>query len=153
MKKILKLAYEGKDFGYMRIAKNGTFYGDGSESDAVEFEQVKYKNMDGAYYYKISGTKGYLDFSATSSALFSDTPWLSVESSSICAWKMIDNELHAILGSKDTTKALSRSAKDEESSILFANISFDGHHCKVEILDSTNKSNNLKKEVLAHAID
>ncbi|CAM4013575.1 MULTISPECIES: hypothetical protein [Flavobacterium] len=153
MKKVIvKLEFEGKDFGYMRIDKKGTFYGGGSESEAVEFELEKYSKLKEANYFKVSGTKGYLDFKATSSILFSDTPWLSVDSSSICAWKIIDNELHAILGGKDTTKAVSRSAHDSSTSALYANSPIDNNHCTVTLVDATKKSSNNEKEELKHAL-
>jgi len=152
MKKILKLKFEGEDFGYVRLSKNGTFYGGGSESDAVEFELIKYKGSNTRNYFKVAGTKGYLDFSLTSSILKVTTPWMSVELSSICAWEMVGDELHAILGNKDTTKAVSRSAHDQETKALYANTFIDGHHCEVTIMEATNKSVNSKKEELRHAL-
>ncbi|KDM90379.1 hypothetical protein [Photobacterium galatheae] len=151
--KILKLKFEGQDFGYVRLNKSGTFYGDGSESQAVEFQQVKYKNTNDTFYYKVAGTKdSYMDFSLTSSIVKVTKPFFSVEKSSICAWKLVDGELHAVLSGKDTTKAISRSKHDPESKVLYANTFIDGNHCEVSIQNATDKSSNAVKDELKHAL-
>lgn len=140
MNKIIKLNFEGKDFGYMGMKKNGSmhvFYGGADKSDAVEFKQVSYPKKSNAYYYEIVKDKNhYLDIKATNSILFSDKPNISLAMSSIVAWEEVDGELHAIIGGKDTTKAVSRSAADPDSTTLYGNLTLgDGKACKVKILD------------------
>lgn len=153
-KKILKLKFQGQDFGYVKMNKgHDAFYGNGSENEAVEFEQVKYKDSKTQFYYKIAGTKdSYLDFSPTSSVIKVTKPWLSVDSSSICAWELIDDELHVIYSGQDTTKAVSRSKADPMSTALYANSLIDGNHCTVAILEATSISKNEKKDELQHAL-
>ncbi|AJR08597.1 hypothetical protein C9J03_22470 [Photobacterium gaetbulicola] len=145
MNKIIKLSYEGKDFGYMGMKKNGNmhvFYGGADKSDAVEFKQVEYPKRSNAYYYEVvKVNKHYLDIKATSSVLFADKPSISLAMSSIVAWEEVDGELHAIISGKDTTKAVSRSAADPDSTTLYGNLTFgDGNACKVKILDAEKVS-------------
>ncbi|OQS34155.1 hypothetical protein [Chromobacterium haemolyticum] len=153
-KKILKLKFKGSDFGYVRMVKGSdTFYGGGSEKEAIEFELIAYKGSSKRFYYKVAGTKdSYMDFSLSSSVVKITKPFLSVESSTICAWELIDNELHAILADKDTTKAISRSAADPESKALYANSFVDVNHCEVSIENSTGKSSNSEKPELQHEL-
>ncbi|GGA09104.1 hypothetical protein [Okeania sp. KiyG1] len=137
--KILKLTYEGKDFGYMGLNGKGIFYGGADISDAVEFKEVKYQKADDAYYYEVAKDKNhYLDIKGTSSVLFSDKPIFSVDTSTIVAWQLIGSELHAIIGGQDTRKVVSRSATDEDSKILYGNFPEplgDGHPCGIRILE------------------
>ena len=150
---ILKLNFKGEDFGYARMyPKNSTFYGGGTESEAVEFEKVPYKDKGAAFYLKVSGTDSYLDFSFTSSVLHANKPWFSVELSTICAWELVGEELHAVLINRDITKALSRSQADPLSKALYANSPYDGNHCSVAFVQSTEKSNNRLKDELKHAL-
>ncbi|MGY3911209.1 hypothetical protein ACW5XW_11810 [Aeromonas piscicola] len=152
-KKILKLEFNGNDFGYVKMIKNhDAFYGDGSEAEAVEFELVNYHGSETQFYFKVAGTNSYLDFSFSSSVIKVTTPWFSVDASSVCAWELIDKELHAILSDTDTTKAISRSKADPLSKALYANSPIDGNHCKVEIVDATAKSKNEVKAELQHAL-
>lgn len=152
--KILKLEFNGNDFGYVKMIKNhDAFYGDGSEAEAVEFELVNYQGSKTQFYFKVAGTKdSYLDFSISSSVIKVTKPWLSVDASSICAWELIDNELHVIYSGTDTTKAISRSKADPLSKALYANSPIDGNHCKVKIVDATAKSKNEVKAELQHAL-
>ncbi|RQM77985.1 hypothetical protein EHZ47_02225 [Aeromonas jandaei] len=152
--KILKLKFQGENFGYVKLTKGSdTFYGNGSEAEAVEFELVKYKDSKTQFYFKVAGTKdSYLDFSPSSSVVKVTKPWLSVESSTICAWELIGNELHVIYSGTDTTKAISRSKADPLSTALYANSPIDGNHCTVEILDATSKTKNEHKDELQHAL-
>ncbi|TCW84368.1 hypothetical protein C5O80_15155 [Burkholderia sp. SRS-46] len=153
-KKILKLRFQNQDFGYVRMQKGSdSFYGGGSEKEAVEFELESYKGSMTRFYFKVSGTKdSYMDFSLTSSVLKVTKPWFSVEKSTVCAWELIGGELHAILADKDTTKAVSRSHSDPTSTILYANSPYDGNHCQVSIDDATSKSSNQDKPELQHAL-
>lgn len=49
--KILKLEFNGDDFGYVKMIKvHDAFYGDGSDADAVEFELVSYKGSKTHFY-------------------------------------------------------------------------------------------------------
>lgn len=152
--KILKLKFQGQDFGYVKMIKgHDSFYGNGTEAEAVEFEQERYKDSKTQFYYKVAGTKdSYLDFSPTSSVIKITKPWISVESSTICAWERVDDELHVIYSGTDTTKAISRSKADPLSTALYANSFIDGNHCTVEILAATSKSKNEKKDELQHAL-
>ena len=62
--KILKLKFQGENFGYVKLTKGSdTFYGNGSEAEAVEFQLEKYKDSKTQFYFKVAGTKdSYLDF-------------------------------------------------------------------------------------------
>jgi hypothetical protein len=153
-KKLIKLEFQGKDFGYVRMQKGSdSFYGGGSEKEAVEFELESYKGSNTRFYFKVSGTKdSYLDFALTSSVLKVTKPWFSVDQSTICAWELISGELHVILAGKDTTKAVSRSQADPTSTILYANSPYDGNHCQVSLVDATSKSSNQEKPELQHAL-
>ncbi|POA98241.1 hypothetical protein C2134_12375 [Chromobacterium sinusclupearum] len=153
-KKILKLKFDGQDFGYVRMQKGtDSFYGGGAEKEAIEFELESYKGSNTRFYFKVAGTKdSYMDFSLSSSVLKVTKPFFSVEQSSICAWELIGGELHAILGGKDTTKAVSRSKSDPISTILYANSPYDGNHCQVSIEDATHKTSNHEKAELQHAL-
>jgi hypothetical protein len=140
MEKILKLtSYDGEDFGYVGMKKD-KFIGGVDKSEATKFKLEEYPKDNSAYYYQvIAQPKHYLDIKFTSSVLFSDrVNFAGLSVSSIVAWKQVNGELHAILGGRDTTKVLSRSAADPDSKMLYGNLLMgDGAEtvCKVELID------------------
>ncbi|MCF2858395.1 hypothetical protein L1286_12980 [Pseudoalteromonas sp. SMS1] len=137
MAKILKLtAHDGSDIGYMGL-KGDKFIRGVDKSDAVEFKMVSYdKDNDAHYFELVSKPKYYLDIKATNSVLFADKPFISVSTSTIVAWKEIDGELHAVLRGVDTLKAVSTSAADPDSKLMYGNwLLGDGKNtsCKVSV--------------------
>jgi hypothetical protein len=136
MKKLIKLENAGTDFGYVTLRDNSPiFYGKGSKANAAVFELEKYKNEADTYYLKVAGSKeSYLDVRAATSRLEIVKPTFSVDSSSICAWKLEGDELRMIVKSHFTGKCLSRSTDDHESVALYGNIM--GAHCKVRFEDA-----------------
>lgn len=129
MSKILKISDNGKDFGYVTL-KGEVFYGGGSRSEAAKFDLEKYKNESNTFYFKLTGTKeSYMDVKAASSRIQIVKPTFSVDSSSICAWRIENQELQMIISSHFTGKCLSRSTDDKESKALYGNIM--GSHCTV----------------------
>jgi len=145
MAKILKLtAHDGTDFGYMGMKKD-KFVGGVDKSEAAKFKLEDYPKDKNAHYYQVIGqSKHYLDIKATSSVLFSDkVNFAGLSVSSIVAWKELNGELHAILGGKDTTKVVSRSAADPDSKTLYGNLLIgDGSKtsCKIEVMEVNEAS-------------
>ncbi|MCO7186025.1 hypothetical protein NH341_11345 [Tenacibaculum sp. XPcli2-G] len=146
---ILKLEQDGKDFGYVKLKKD-IFYSNGSKEEAVVFELENYKKSSDSFYYKVADTKdSYMDVKAATSRVQVVKPFLSVSSSSICAWTLKNGILRMVLASKETGKALSTS-EDAESTALYANL-FDGKPFTV-IEENPKEASNKANPALAHVI-
>jgi hypothetical protein len=146
---ILKLtSHDEKDFGYMGMkTSNGKtkFIGGVDISAAAKFKLEKYPKDKDAHYYQVVGqSKHYLDFHITSSVLYSDkVGFAGLTISKICAWKEVDGELHVVIAGEDIKKVVSRSAADDDSKLLYANLLLgDGAKtsCKVEVMDVKEES-------------
>ena len=129
MKVRLKLEHKGKDAGYVTLDKEDKiFRNGGSKADATEFELTTYKEGTNAHYFKVLGYKKdkyYMDTRFSTSRIEPVKPTFSVDSSSICAWELKNNELAMILSKNDTKKRMSH-GKDSKNDALYANIS-DGY--------------------------
>ncbi|CAM1340267.1 hypothetical protein [Tenacibaculum amylolyticum] len=146
---ILKLEQNGKDFGYVQL-KNDIFYSNGTKEQAVVFELENYHDLPDTHYYRVADTKkGYMDVKYTSSRVQVVEPWISVDLSSICAWKYINNSLRMVVNQTETGKMLS-SSQDLESKALYANF-YEGKPFKVTQVEVKNANNKSNPE-LAHAI-
>lgn len=146
---ILKLKQNGKDFGYVRLKKD-IFYSGGKKDEAVVFELEKYKDTSDTFYYKVADTKkGYMDVKFSTSRVQVVEPWMSVESSTICAWKLENETLRMILSKKETGKKLS-SGSDTESKALYANL-YEGEIFNV-YPEAPGKISNKANIELEHAI-
>jgi hypothetical protein len=146
---ILKLEQDGKDFGYVKLKKD-IFYSNGSKEEAVVFELEKYKKTSDTFYYKVADTKeSYMDVKLATSRVQVVKPFLSVSSSSICAWTLKDGTLRMVISNKETGKVLS-SSDDTESTALYANL-FDGKPFKVTE-ESPNTVSNKANPALAHVV-
>ncbi|WP_299679453.1 hypothetical protein [uncultured Tenacibaculum sp.] len=75
-------------------------------------------------------------------------PFLSVSSSSICAWTLKDGTLRMVMGNKETGKVLS-SSEDSESKALYANL-FEGK--PFTVTEENPKTSNKANPALAHVI-
>jgi hypothetical protein len=146
----LKLEQDGKDFGYVQLKKD-IFYSSGTEKEAIVFELVKYSKLEDAYYYKVADTKkGYMDVKVATSRIQVVEPFLSVDASSIGAWKHKNNgHLVYVLGGRETGKELS-SSQDTESKALYGNL-HDGKPFTVKLVEA-DKANNKSNPELEHAM-
>ncbi|AOT07900.1 hypothetical protein [Pseudoalteromonas luteoviolacea] len=121
-KQYLKLITQGQDFGYITIRSeiSGLFYGNGLVEQATEFELIPCSRDYSAFYYKIaSSQKSYMDLSVASNVI-KITQANNPEIEKVCAWKINQNNLHALVYGQTSIKALGRSTFKHNSNILYA---------------------------------
>lgn len=134
---------DGSDYGYVKLGTGSDkkhFLGGAKESEATVFEQVSYKGKEGMHYYKVQGEDKYLDEHTRSGEVFPETPFWSVEKSSIHAWKINENEeMEAVYSSRGTGEVIGgpHSAKQDKiqkdhPNALFCN--FGGYPYTVELV-------------------
>ncbi|WP_211830365.1 hypothetical protein [Kistimonas asteriae] len=132
--KIMKLSNNGEDFGYLTYG-NDIFYGGGKKEDAVKLEPVKYPKLEGAYYYKVKGSKRYMDIRSNGQRIEGVEYNISLSMSTIVAWLHDSSgELQSVVGGKEMPNKVSRSMKDPKSQALYGNAR--GTHCKITIEDA-----------------
>ncbi|MDK2595340.1 hypothetical protein [Pseudoalteromonas obscura] len=133
---ILELATHGQSFGYVTVNddSSGVFYGNGHINNAAKFELTPCARDEQAFYYKLVGShSSYMDFSLASKVV-KITRSKSPEASNICAWKMLNGALCAIIPGSSVFKALSRSTFKHGSNVLFATSPCDQDFCRVRII-------------------
>jgi hypothetical protein len=111
-KVILKLSKEnGEDYGYIALgagADKNNFVGGASKANATCFEKVNYPKLAGACYYKVNGSKYYMDEHTKGGEVFPDNPAFSIDVSSIHAWYLTqDKELRSVIGGVVSSEKLS----------------------------------------------
>ncbi|MCF6439924.1 hypothetical protein L1077_10820 [Pseudoalteromonas luteoviolacea] len=143
-KQHLKLVTQGQDFGYITISNeiSGLFYGNGLVKNAVEFELIPCNVNSSAFYYKLAcSQKSYMDLSIASNVV-KITQANNPEIEKVCAWKISQSKMYALVQGKSSINILSRSTFKDNSNILYAASPYnqDFSHLEVTMCDIPHHS-------------
>lgn len=112
---------DGQEYGYLAKGTGKDkeyFLGNASHADATTFVQEKYKKSDDIFYYKVDGSKYYLDEHTRNGVVFPEKPFISPAKSSIHAWKLNDdNQLEAVYASTGTSEVLAPAHNNNQDHI------------------------------------